>query len=365
MIRYRKSPGKKPMCPFCGLDIERPQELETKRLGEMPVGSCACGAVYAYDVTGHNLGPAFSEALVFACDMDWDLAWGLLPEEDYLEKLVENYDLESHLIVPEGNLDGRRVAGALYFIRPHFDIQEVTAEGVQKRIKRASPVDKANRSPVKWHTGKRKYTRVELNKIVDQFQVKKAQEIAEEDKRIIRDLQRLLYSDDELLRLKSVDILGKASAVIVRKDPAPVTKLLQGLFSSFEFTASSSWGAVDAIGAIIANVPDIFAGYVPTLYQFLSEKTLRASALRAIVNIAGTRPEYVQKTAQYFIPYLKDSDPYVRGYTVWLLGLLGAAGVKNDLEAVKDDHTKIKLYEAGRTFEKSIGQLAEEALERI
>jgi hypothetical protein len=61
---------------------------------EMPVGSCSCGAVYACDETGHNLGSAMIEALVFGCNMDWDLAWGLLPEEDYLEKLVENYDLE-------------------------------------------------------------------------------------------------------------------------------------------------------------------------------------------------------------------------------------------------------------------------------
>jgi len=78
----KKEPTREVTCPFCGKPIERPRELATHRPREMPVGSCTCGAVYAYDATGHNLGAAFVEALVFACNWDWDLAWGLLPEED-------------------------------------------------------------------------------------------------------------------------------------------------------------------------------------------------------------------------------------------------------------------------------------------
>jgi len=57
---------KKPTCPFCGIFIEKPKELSTRMPGEMPVGSCSCGAVYACDETGHNLGSAMIEALVAA-----------------------------------------------------------------------------------------------------------------------------------------------------------------------------------------------------------------------------------------------------------------------------------------------------------
>ncbi|NIR13136.1 MAG: PBS lyase, partial [Desulfobacterales bacterium] len=52
----------KPTCPFCGMVIEKPGELETETQTEMPVGKCSCGAVYACDVTGHNLGTALVEA---------------------------------------------------------------------------------------------------------------------------------------------------------------------------------------------------------------------------------------------------------------------------------------------------------------
>jgi len=50
--------------------IQRPDQVPSR---EMPLGTCSCGAVYACDVTGHNLGSAMIEALVHACTGDWDL----------------------------------------------------------------------------------------------------------------------------------------------------------------------------------------------------------------------------------------------------------------------------------------------------
>lgn len=364
MIRYSKPIGKRPVCPFCGMPIDRPKELETKRPGEMPVGSCTCGAVYAFDVTGHNLGPAFSEALVFACNMDWDLAWNLIPEDDYFEKLVENYDIETHLIIPGGSFEGRKISGALYFIRLHQDIREVTGEGVQKKLNRATPIPSVTRKQSKL-PAKKKYTKKDIEKLVKDYNLEPLLKIAEQDRRILRDIQRLLYSPDELTRLRAADALGKVSAIIVQRDPSPVTTVLQALFTSVEDTAASSWGAVSAIGEIIANSPDIFAGYIPTLYQFLSEETRRANAMSAIAGIAGTKPEYIQKSEFFFIPFLKDPDPHTRGYTAWLLGIIKASRAQDDLEQMKNDSEEVKIYKNGTISKTTVGQLALEALENI
>ena len=50
----------KPGCPFCSSLLERPGEGHA---GDMPAGSCSCGAVYVCDVTGHNLGAALVELI--------------------------------------------------------------------------------------------------------------------------------------------------------------------------------------------------------------------------------------------------------------------------------------------------------------
>ena len=59
---------------------------------EFPVGNCECGAVYTCDATGHNVGAAIVETLVYACDGNADFAWDLVPEDDYLTGRIENYD---------------------------------------------------------------------------------------------------------------------------------------------------------------------------------------------------------------------------------------------------------------------------------
>ena len=328
----------------------------------MPVGSCSCGAVYACDETGHNLGSAMIEALVFGCNMDWDLAWGLEPEEDYLQEIVESYDLKNHLIIPGGTFEGRRISGALYFIRLHKDVQEVTSEGVRQRLAKAAP---ASSDSSAGRARKKTLSKREVEEFVREYQVEPIVSAAGEDKKMIRYLQRLLYSGDAQLRQRAAETLGRACAVIGQGDPGIVSKLLQGLFYSIVDTAAFSWGAFEAIGEIISHRPDLFGGYAPHLYQFLADQTRKPQAIQALSRIAKSSPDILRKHTLHFFPFLEDSDPTVRGYTAWLMGNLGAYEAKKDLEKLLPESHEIEIYEKGIIEKKSVGQVASEALKRI
>ncbi len=344
------------------MSIERPKELEVRMPTEMPVGSCSCGAVYACDVTGHNLGTALIEALVFSCSGDWDLAWDLLPEEDYLEKLVENYDYESHLIVHGGIYKARRISGTLYFIRPHQDIREVTEEGVRKKLDRATPGLRESSAKSR---GRKSFSKKEVELLVKNYDVEPLLKLAEQDKRIIRDLQRLLYSVDKLLRWKAADVLGRVAAAIAKHDPRAISKLLQRLFTAISDTAASSWGSLDAIGEIISNRPEQFAGYMPQLYPFARDRALLAEVLRALGKIGEKRPDLIRKNAFHFIPLLQDPDSEIRGYAAILLGNLGVHEAREDLTRLKDDSMGMEIYRQGRLEKQTIGHLASEALGKL
>lgn len=352
----------KPACPFCGMSIDRPKELATRIPNEMPVGTCSCGAVYACDVTGHNLGTAMIEALVFGCNSDWDLAWDLLPEKDYFEKQVENYDLETHLIVHGGVYQGRRISGTLYFIRLREDVLEVTGEGAKKRLDTGAPAltrsldNKKNRQSLSKH---------EVEAMVKRYDIEPLLIIAEKDKKIIRYLQRLIYSVDKLLRWRATDTLGQVSFVIAQYDPGAISKLLQRLFTAAADTAASSWGCLDAIGDIISNNPEQFAGYTSQLYQYASDRELLPEVLRALGKIGKAKPDIIRKKAFYFIPLLKDSDPEIRGYTAILLGNLGASEAKDDLTEMLDDSETMDYYRGGMIEKRTIGELASGALEKL
>ncbi len=354
-----------PSCPFCGLLIERPRELTTHRPGEMPVGSCSCGAVYACDETGHNQGAALIEALVFGCDMDWDLAWNLLPEEDYQQEIVEHYDYVRHMIVPGGFMDSRRISGVLFFIRLHEDVLEVTADGIRRRLERAEKPAKASarfRAP---RTGKASLSKKEIEALVRDFQMEPILAAAGQDRKLIRNLQRLTYSGDDLLRKRAAEILGQACAVIADDNPGSVAKLIQTLFYAITDTAAFSWGAFEAIGEIISCRPDLFAGYVAQLYQFLADPTRRAQALQAIGRGALARPDLLRKYTFHFFIYLDDPDPSVRGYAAWLMGNLGAVEARDDLKKRLPDADEINFYEAGNLIRKQVGQVASESLEKL
>lgn len=352
----------KPSCPFCGMSIERPKELEVRMPTEMPVGSCSCGAVYTCDVTGHNLGTAMIEALVFGCNGDWDMAWDLLPEEDYLQEQVRNYDLESHLIVHGGVYKGRRIAGTLYFIRLQQDIREITAEGIQKRLERATPGFQESSAR---RRGKKSFSKKEVESLVKNYELEPLLNMAEQDKRIVRDLQRLLYSVDKLLRWKAAEFLGKVSAVIASYDPGAISRLLQRLFTAISDTASSGWGSLDAIGEIISNRPEQFAGYVPQLYQFLRDRALLPEVLRALGKIGGKKPDLIRKKAFHFIPLLQDPDPEIRAYATILLTNLGAHEARDDFKRLSDDIHKVEVYLNGQLKKPTVRQLASEALEKL
>lgn len=361
---FGRETTEEPRCPFCGLAIERPRELDTHRPGEMPVGSCSCGAVYAYDTSGHNLGSAFSEALVFACNMDWDLAWNLLPEEDYLEHLVEKYDAETNLIVPEGYLEGRKIPGALYFVRLHDDIREATEQGVRKKLAEARTVAREQNAP-STPAALKTYTKREVEQLVRDYRLEPLLEYAAGSNRIIRDLQRLLYSGDEVLRLRAAETLGRACAVIAGRDSGAVAKLLHRLFTALNDTAASSWGAVDAAGEIIAAAPGMYSGYIPELYRFLADESLRPRVLRALGRVAETRPDLLPKRPTYFVPFLRDTNPETRGYAVILLGLLGATETLAELQGLRNDSHRAHIYAAGQLVEKTVGELAGESIDRI
>ncbi len=359
---FGKDPVKKAACPFCGQLVERPKELTTRRPGEMPVGACSCGAVYACDETGHNLGSAMIEALVFGSNMDWDLAWGLLPEEDYLAEIVEHYDLISHLIIPGGTYQGRRIAGALYFIRMHKDIQEVTADGVEKRWRAAHDAPSPSEPKQK---RQQTLTKKQVEELTKDYQIEPILEAARRDKKVMRYVQRLIYTGDPLARNRAVEILGRTCAVVAEKDPGVVSKLLQGLFYSLTDTAAYPMGAIEAIGHMIAQRPDLFGGYTPQLYQFMGDDTRKTLVLEALGRIAQSSPEILRKHTFHFFSFLKDPDPSVRGYASWFLGNLGAREAKDDIRKLLDETNEMEVYENGQMKKTSVGAMAAEALHKF
>lgn len=103
-------------CPFCGVEVLRPVELEGGQWYDFAGGFCKCGAVFAHDPTARNGGAVFLQALIMSTDGDMDQALGLAEGEDYNVGYVNHYDIAMHRRDPNA-------FGTLYFIRLRADKQ--------------------------------------------------------------------------------------------------------------------------------------------------------------------------------------------------------------------------------------------------
>ncbi|SHI70045.1 DVU0298 family protein [Desulfofundulus thermosubterraneus] len=348
-----------PECPFCGMNIERPQEVEaTANSPGMPVGSCTCGAVYAFDVSGRNLGSAFIEALVFACNMDWDMAWGLLPDKDYREEIVKNYDPQNHLIIPGGFFEGRKIVGALYFIKLNSRGAGVLPDGPPVSCISIKKEKEAGLNFIE----RKKVSKKELEAWVKQYRVENVLRAAHQDHKILWLLRRLLCASDPLLRLRAAELMGRAAKVIALENPGIVSELLKALINSLADSGASIWATLDAVGEIMGNSIDKFSGYLPALLALVHEEHLQVDALRALHRIACANPELLRKFSSLFTPLLWHNKPESRGYAVLILGALGETGIRKELESLRGDGSEIVLYESGQLIKKAVGRLAEDVL---
>ena len=350
-----------PWCPFCGQRIGRPHEPEKRSLGEFPVGRCSCGAAYACDATGHNVGGAMIEAMVYACNDDWDTAWSLVPEEDYLTGRIERYDEITHQVVETGNLDGRAVRGVLYFVRLHRDLAEIMERARRaEEAKAAGEPIEPERDP---NRKRRRASKTLVQELVTAGDIDGLVDLLFDDKRTLGFLQRLLYTPDERLRWRVIDALGHACGRYASRHPGPVSDLLHRLFAAADDSASSSWGTVEAIGAIIAGRANIFGAFTRHLLRYMNDPARQPLVIWALGTVAAKRPDLIRNLPFFhFFRYLKHPDAQVRGLTLRLLERIAASEARSDIEALTEDPAEVTWFEDGDFLRASVGELARRVL---
>jgi hypothetical protein len=364
----------KPWCPFCGMDVGRTNYAVQRKMTEFPVGTCECGAVYVCDATGHNIGSAMVECLVYACGDNWELAWDLMPEDDYLTGTVENYDEKTHQVVPSRQLDGRWVRGVLFFVRLHKDAAEIAERVKPESVEGAggepaepsSPGSGPARKP-EGEKGKKKRADKQLvKKLAAADDIAALVEYCLDDRRTLKFLQRLLYEPDEAARYHYAWVIGQVCAGVSGREPGQVADLLHRLFDACSDSAATSWGMIEAIGSIIAARPDIYGAFTRHLLNFMGDPATLEQVIWALGEIAGSKPELIRSIPFYAtFQFLGHENPGVRGLTARLMGRIRAGEAAFQVMGLQQDENEITIYEQGRPVRVTVAQLADEAVARI
>lgn len=291
----RKIP-KPPRCPFCGTIIGKPTFLPISS-SEHEGGICECGSVFVLDATGFSRGAVFLEALRIACGEDLDLALDLIPEEDYKEIWIENYDPVTHCIPGEPYYEGRKIRGALCFVKLAEDLEELKARD-RERAFRGQDCPSTPLQVEKDYL--KRLNRRELEELITKDLLDEALKFIVGEPLNLQTVQKLLYHPEESLRKKAALLLGKASKIYSSKDPNRILDLIRRLLYASADSAASPWGAIEAVGEILRETAPRYQYFVENLFAFLSAPEYRGYVLQALLRIAEHNPSMIKKG-----PYLK------------------------------------------------------------
>lgn len=364
---------KKPWCPFCGQKVGKASDAHERKMHEFPVGRCQCGAVYSCDPTGHNVGAAMVETLVFACGNNPDLAWELMPEDDYLTGRVEDYDEMTHQVVDTKNIDGRPVRGVLYFVRLHTEIADLSERLKKKKeeqVQELSPdfvrvVPDVEPAPDEKRTRKKANKR-KVKELVADKDIDGLVALCFDDKKTLRLMQRLLYTPFEEERWQIAWVIGKVCTRVSTREPGQVSEMVHRLFEACSDSAATPWGMIETIGFIISGRPDIFGAFTRYLFNYMGEPSTQLQVFWALGEIAETRPDLIRDTPFFnLFHFLEHPEPATRGHVARLLGRIKATEVSIQLMGLGQDEGEFTLWEDGKAKITTVAEESKKAVAEI
>ncbi len=349
MIKYT------PECPYCGRIINRPAEIKTE-FGSVTGGACECGAVYVCDPTGHNTGEAYTEALALAKG-GWQIN-GMDMNVDYETSDME-YDEKSHQRLYSKGL--RSLSGRLVFVK---------LKGRQPE----SPVPARTAPDAGDYRGRAITEEGKINvkdKIKELLKLRAYDEVADmawQDKGIIRQLISLSYDKQDVTSWRAIEAIGVISRTFSKEKMDILRDTVRRLLWSMgEESGGIGWSAAEMLGEIVAGDPDAFNDIVPILWSFKDEEMFRAGIIWAMGRIAIMRPDMVGFIMQDLPELLEDKDAAVRGYAVWVMGMLPKilnAGGTDQISKLLSDSGPVPFYKDGDLLASTVGEIAGEVLNK-
>ena len=189
--------------------------------------------------------------------------------------------------------------------------------------------------------------------------------MAQADKKVVRTLLKLLYHPDDYIHWLAAEAIGKYGSSLALENPEKTRELVRRLLWNLnEECGASPWGSVEAIAAITAEQPDLFANYVSILFPFHEDESLLPGVIWVQAQVGRRDPGAVAMYIPFLIGMLRHSSPAIRAYAAWALGEIQAREAVRELQDLLGDGTEVALYDRGGVYRTTtVARIAQSSLE--
>jgi hypothetical protein len=191
-------------------------------------------------------------------------------------------------------------------------------------------------------------------------------------RRVVNPLFSFFYNTDELLKWRAVTAMGVVVARLAHEDFESARIVMRRLMWNLnDESGGIGWGSPEAMGEIMARhdrlakeYAHILVSYINEAGNFLEHEMLQRGVLWGLGRLAHTRPELVRDAAAFLPPFMRSKDAVHRGLAAWVAGAIPAEITESLLKDLVTDEARINIFINMNLLERTVGQLAVEALSR-
>lgn len=192
-------------------------------------------------------------------------------------------------------------------------------------------------------------------------------------RKAVSPLFSFLYNSDELVKYRAVTALGIIVADLAKQELESARVVMRRfIWNLNDESGGIGWGSPESMGEIMARSEPLaeeyaalFVSYMMPEGNFLEHPILQRGLLWGIGRLAHARPGFLQQTDKLFLIFLQSEDPFHRGLAAWALGAIGDRPVIKLLEPMTGDRFSMRIYSRFQIMDRSVGELAAEAIARI
>jgi len=191
-------------------------------------------------------------------------------------------------------------------------------------------------------------------------------------RRVVNPLFSFFYHTDELVKWRAVTAMGVVVARLAYEDFESARIVMRRLMWNLnDESGGIGWGSPEAMGEIMARhdrlakeYACILVSYINEAGNFLEHEMLQRGVLWGLGRLAHARSELVRDAANYLPLFMRSKDAVHRGLAAWVAGAIPSEMTESLLKHLVTDEARINIFINMNLEERTVGQLAVEALSR-
>jgi len=191
-------------------------------------------------------------------------------------------------------------------------------------------------------------------------------------RRVVNPLFSFFYHTDELVKWRAVTAMGVVVARLAHEDFESARIVMRRLMWNLnDESGGIGWGSPEAMGEIMARhdrlakeYACILVSYINEAGNFLEHEMLQRGVLWGLGRLAHARSELVRDAAVHLPLFMRSKDAVHRGLAAWVAGAIPSEMTESLLKHLVTDETRITIFINMNLEERTVGQLAVEALSR-